>query len=84
MTSTVFSESNSLRSDTSSFGFVLGFGIHHFTVRFWRSARSSQLAMLASWSSLEMIISDPVVKDRAKESVRKRTVVEEPRTVYVR
>lgn len=70
-----------MRSKTSSLGFVPALGAHHLIVRFWRAARSTQEAMLASWSTLEIIISEPAGKERAKDKVRKRDVVDDPRTV---
>lgn len=82
VTSTVFSVSRSLRSDASSLGFVPALGDHHLMVRFWRAARSTQEAMLASWSTLEMMSSEPAGKESAKDKIRKRDVVEDPRTAY--
>ena len=38
--------------------------------------------MLASWSTLEMMSSEPAGKESAKDKVRKRDVVEDPRTAY--
>jgi len=38
--------------------------------------------MLASWSTLEMTNSEPAGKESAKDKVRKRDVVEDPRTAY--
>lgn len=80
VTKTVFSVSRFLRSETSSLGFVLEVGSHHFRVRDWRSARETQGAMLASWSSPEMMTSDPAGKVKAKERLRKSWVVADPRT----
>jgi hypothetical protein len=65
VTKTVFSESSSSRSEASSLGFSFDFGTHHFITRLDRFARSTQEAMLASWSIFERISSEPVGKENA-------------------
>lgn len=65
VTKTVFSDRRSFRSVASSLGLILVLGSHHLMVNFWRAARETQEAMLASWSILEMISSDPSGKSRA-------------------
>jgi hypothetical protein len=65
VTSTVFSESSSSRSEASSLGFSFDFGTHHFTARLERLAMSNQEAMLASWSIFERISSEPGGKENA-------------------
>lgn len=63
-TSRVFSESKGLSDSGESCGFwtegVLG--IHHLMVMFRSSASATQLAMLASWSTADMTISEPAGK----------------------
>ena len=83
MTNFVFSERRSLRSEGSNFGFSLVFGSHHLRTRFWRAARETQEAMLASWSILEMTSSEPGGKSRAYDRFRKSWVVDPPRTWVV-
>src|SRR6187402_3430822 len=82
VTMAVLSESNSLRSDARSLGLYFVFGIHHLIIIPRRSAIETQGAMLASWSTMEMMISDPGWKLRVVDRLRYSCVVEDPRTVY--
>ncbi len=83
VTKAVFSESSSLISDAKSLGFSLVFGIHHLTVKpeFW--AMETHGAMFASWSILEMMISDPGGKANAIDRLRNSWVVEDPKTIQL-
>ncbi len=80
VTMTVLGESKLGRSDARSLGFCLVLGFHHLMIKLRRAARSTHDAMLASWSILEMINSDPAGQLSALERFRKSCVVEEPRT----
>lgn len=81
-TITVFSVSSSLRSDASSFGFSLVFGTHHLMVRPAYPAMATQGAMLASWSTFEMMISDLGGNGpKLMERLRKSWVVDDPKTM---
>lgn len=64
VTSFVFSERSSFKSWASSLGFSLVLGFHHLMVKFWRAARETQEAVLASWSIPERISSEPAGNSR--------------------
>jgi hypothetical protein len=80
VTSTVFSVKRSARSEARSLGFSFDFGVHHLIVKLWRSARSSQAAILASWSIDEMTSSEPAGNLKAKDRLRNSCVVDDPST----
>lgn len=85
VTRRVLSESRAARPEARSLGLVLAsgtsvLGFHHLRTSFWRSARSTQGAMLASWSTAETISSSPSWKRRAYETLRNSWVVEGPIT----
>ena len=80
VTNTVLLESSSGRSDARSLGLSFVLGVHHLMTRLRRLARSTQEAMLASWSIDEMTNSEPSGNSRAYERLRKSWVVEEPKT----
>ena len=80
VTRTVLLDSSSGRSDARSLGFSFVLGVHHFMTRLRRLARSSQEAMLASWSMDEITNSEPAGNWRAEDRLRNNWVVEEPRT----
>lgn len=80
VTNFVFSERSSFKSEARSVGFSLVLGTHHLSVSFRRAAKDTHGAMLASWSTLEMMISEPSGNSRAKERLRNSCVVDDPRT----
>lgn len=81
VTRRVLSLSSGFKFSGVSLGFVDdGDGVHHLMLRFWWRAMSSQGAMLASWSRLEIMISEAGGKVRARERLRKSWVAEGPIT----
>lgn len=80
VTSLVREERRGLRESGVSLGLVVGSTVHHVRVRFLRAAMATHEAMLASWSSLETMISSPGENLRAMERLRKSWVVEAPMT----
>lgn len=80
VTRRVLGDSKVVRSAGESRGLVdLAWGVHHFSARFRRLARSFQGAMLASWSIEEMMISSPGWKGNVYDRLRRSCVAEGPK-----
>ena len=80
VTNLVLSERSSFKSKARSLGFSFVFGTHHLRISFCRVAKDTHDAIFASWSTLEMMISEPSGKSRANERLRNSWVVDDPRT----